>query len=259
MSSSPRICMSSDSTVDPNRHLSQVGLWRGHVRDGVMPMAAWNRLQQHVDDWVNSVAVQTECQRWESGERCSADGKPFRILYKPDRVYDYDDPLLLLTRVVSLQATVTAMIGPAKLFCVDLQHNPAQCDMEDRAWSQNWHRDPEDMQVIKGFFYFSDVGPDNGPFTYVLGSHVAWFHLCSIGSYPAANVIIEDHIPRELVVPVCGPAGTVALCATTGLHRGGTGRLPRTMATLTWVPLQCTKPARFKLRPQQMRQALPPL
>lgn len=246
MPSLPPISTSS-SSLDPHGHLAQCGLWRGHVLEGVLAPNAWDTLRQYVHSWVLSDDVQAECERYQRGERVCPSGKPFRILYRPQRVYDVQDPLLLLTRVMSLQALAASVVGPVKLVCLDLQHNPPNCDLGTPAWSQTWHRDPEDPQVVKIFIYFSDVGLDAGPFQYVLGSHVAWFHLCLGGQYPAENLNIEEHVPRELICPVVGPAGTVAVCATSGLHRGGTGKLPRTMATLTYVPIQSPSRAKYRV------------
>jgi hypothetical protein len=41
----------------------------------------------------------------------------------------------------------------------------------DRVYSQLWHRDYNDRMLVKVFLYVTDVGPREGYFEYVAGSH----------------------------------------------------------------------------------------
>jgi hypothetical protein len=196
----------------------------------------------HVDWWLKSESVQEECRKFASGTR---DGglKAFVIKYKtPDangvRHYDKDDPLLTLVNP-KLQAIVESAIGPAKCICLDLWHNPPNCCSKDPKWSQSWHRDPEDSQIVKVFVYFSEVDKDSGPFEYVLCSHLNWWDLCP--PQPKGyneNPIDVSQIPPALFAKVTGGPGTVAFCQTSGLHKGGHGEKARTMAVITYVPEQ---------------------
>ncbi len=91
--------------------------------------------------------------------------------------------------------------------------------------SQLWHRDPEDLSLIKAFIYLTDVDEHCGPFTYIPRTH-------PFGAAAADSQTIEKkkRVPDDrmhLVFPpeawrVCtGPAGTMILADTLGYHRGG--------------------------------------
>jgi hypothetical protein len=117
----------------------------------------------------------------------------------------------------------------------------------ERIASQRWHRDPEDLHVVKVFVYFSDVDEDAGPFEYVAGSAEAapkirqgWlgsvrFPWNRSRRYPPQEHV-DDAIARSEVVTATGAAGTVVLCDTSGLHRGGfVKRTPRVLTYHTYV------------------------
>ncbi|WP_028465968.1 hypothetical protein [Nisaea denitrificans] len=115
--------------------------------------------------------------------------------------------------------------------------------------SGDWHSDKDSIAFMKMFVYLSDVGNDNGPHGFVPGSQTAE------GISEAANksgVFTEaqkkalvniqrwDDWAVEKVFPdravfFGGPAGTVILEDTRGLHRAtklGTGH--RLMLTIQW-------------------------
>ena len=91
-----------------------------------------------------------------------------------------------------------------------------------------WHRDSFANQ-FKAMIYLSDVGPENGPFQYILGSHNL---RAMIRDQRRAELgidqtrITEGQIARLLnekpqrLASVTGLAGTLILADTTGLHRG---------------------------------------
>ena len=91
--------------------------------------------------------------------------------------------------------------------------------------SQLWHRDPEDLKLMKIFIYLDEVDANRGPFTYIPKSH-------PFGSRSAVNPqhadpkrITDDEmraaIPAQDWVACTGPAGTTILADTVGFHRGG--------------------------------------
>ena len=221
-------------------HLHNAGLYLTHARE-LYGEAEFALVLSHVRRWLASDKVQEECRKFATGTR---DGglKDFVINYAMadtqtrKRVYAKDDPLLTLAND-KVRSIVEAAIGPAKLICVDLWHNPPNCSAKEPQWSQSWHRDPEDPNVVKTFIYFADCWIPNGPFEYVLGSHLAWWDLCPPGKYPD-KPIDDTAIPAALFTKVIGKCGTVAFCQTSGLHKGGHGSEARTMAVLSWVPGQ---------------------
>jgi hypothetical protein len=135
------------------------------------------------------------------------------------------------TRLVDLDAWYTVPFATAR----------------KRVASQRWHRDPEDLHVVKVFVYFSDVDDDAGPFQYVPGSASGARRppRGPLGSlrlpwnrwrlYPPRGQL-ERRMADSEVLTATGPAGTMILCDTSGLHRGGLAtRTPRTLTYHTYV------------------------
>jgi hypothetical protein len=226
------------------------GLYVTHARE-LYGESEFALVLSWVKSWLASDKVQDECRKFASGTR---DGglKDFVINYAMtdtetrQRVYRKDDPLLTLHNT-KVQAIVEAAIGPARLLCVDLWHNPPGCNNKDKKWSQSWHRDPEDSQITKVFIYFSDVDESSGPFEYVLSSPWCYFDVCEPGKYPAVEVN-ESVIHPQLFAKVTGKIGTVAFCQTSGLHKGGHGEKARTMGILSYVPEESQARTLFTVR-----------
>ncbi|MDZ4838521.1 MAG: hypothetical protein SGJ04_00800 [Bacteroidota bacterium] len=96
--------------------------------------------------------------------------------------------------------------------------------------SQLWHRDREDLQILKIFVYLTDVTDGAGPFTYAPGTHI----LGSVKSEP--EYTLEEGVKRtsdEQMNVLVGkdkwikgtvPAGTIAFADTHGYHKGGLAR-----------------------------------
>jgi hypothetical protein len=92
-------------------------------------------------------------------------------------------------------------------------------DGDRSAAAQQFHADRDRLSFVKLFAYLTDVGPGHGPHVYVRGSHRdrpmalradRRFSDAQVGAYygPGDKVSIE------------GPAGTVFLADTLGLHKG---------------------------------------
>jgi hypothetical protein len=87
--------------------------------------------------------------------------------------------------------------------------------------SQLWHRDPEDIKIIKTFIYLADVDDQCGPFTYVPGTHpfgpVAHRGVKPRSSDERMSVVFPPNAWRTCT----GAANTMILADTVGFHRGG--------------------------------------
>lgn len=90
-------------------------------------------------------------------------------------------------------------------------------------YSQKWHRDPFPINAVitKVFWYVGDVGPGAGPFEYITGT---------IEKPKKVRSLAERYIPDERQVEydqhpdrvICvGPADTMIIANTAGLHKGG--------------------------------------
>jgi hypothetical protein len=88
-----------------------------------------------------------------------------------------------------------------------------------RYTGQVWHIDIDRFRFLNCFVYLSDVGPENGPHEYVIGSQ---------GTKPLPLSVDKRMEPEELTafypperfVEICGPAGTVFMGDTRAFHRG---------------------------------------
>lgn len=83
--------------------------------------------------------------------------------------------------------------------------------------AENFHRDVDDVNFIKLFIYVSDVEHENGPHEYIRGSHDL-AQLNEIKRYTDEEVLAA--FGKERLISFTGPAGTVFLENTFGLHRG---------------------------------------
>jgi hypothetical protein len=128
----------------------------------------------------------------------------------------------------------------SKLSYVDLWYTVPQAEDTERTASQLWHRDFDDRHLLKAFLYLVDVDEQTGPFEYVAGSHPGGRYSGLWGWRPlGTGRIAETEVAAGTsaadVKTFAAPRGTLILCNTSGLHRGGfsTGK-PRVLATATY-------------------------
>ena len=128
----------------------------------------------------------------------------------------------------------------SKLSYVDMWYTTQQPSTDDRVASQNWHVDFDDKHLLKAFVYLSDVGAEQGPFEYVPGSQPGGLHHAVRPWTPMGYGRVPDEevagsVPAEEIATFTGPKGTLILCNTSGLHRGGFATAgPRILATATF-------------------------
>lgn len=94
------------------------------------------------------------------------------------------------------------------------------------SYSQRWHRDPEDRRFVKLFLYLRDVDEGCGPFSYIPGTHDRGKYRKTLPSDPPYSTYpgdakVEQIFPSEKRRVMTAKAGTLILCDTSGLHRGG--------------------------------------
>ncbi|MFQ5566624.1 MAG: phytanoyl-CoA dioxygenase family protein [Paracoccaceae bacterium] len=94
--------------------------------------------------------------------------------------------------------------------------------------SQMWHRDPEDLKMIKVFIYLVDVDEDRGPFSFVPKTHSFGADAGKVPEHKDRKRITDEEInlvfPPEKHLICTGPANTMVLADTVGYHRGGKPR-----------------------------------
>src|SRR5271156_911152 len=159
-------------------------------------------------------------------------------------VHSLNHPLL----AIGLSAPVLRVVSSymnlwPKLIYTDAWYS-IPMDPGKRIGSQQWHRDPEDKQMVKVYLYFSEIDESAGAMEYILGtSNAVGGHGTEIGEWKAAGAnlypsgeLVEQTFPAAQHFYCSGPVGTLLFCDTTELHRGGISRSkPRVVATWTFV------------------------
>jgi len=150
-----------------------------------------------------------------------------------------DDPLLQVALDKKLLTIVASYLGlwPC-LYSIGAWLNyPTEAPPE---LSQLWHRDPEDLQLIKAFIYLVDVDDRCGPFTYIPRTHPFGVDAATSERLERKKRMADDRMTRFFAPErwrVCtGPANTMILADTVGYHRGGkpvVGR--RVLITFTYT------------------------
>ncbi|WP_152053200.1 hypothetical protein [Tautonia marina] len=94
--------------------------------------------------------------------------------------------------------------------------------------SQQWHRDYEDVQVVKAFVYLNDVDDGNGPFHYMRKTHAGvgrWTNpktwRDSEGGVRAHEDDLFQVFDPQRCEKITGTVGTMFIADTKGYHRGG--------------------------------------
>jgi hypothetical protein len=99
----------------------------------------------------------------------------------------------------------------------------AYSKVADKEAAQFWHFDMDRLKWLKFFIYLTDVGPDNGPHSFVAGSHRTGGIPDSLrlkGYVRLTDEEVEASYPRERFVEFTAPRGTVIAEDTRGLHKG---------------------------------------
>jgi hypothetical protein len=175
---------------------------------------------------------------------------------KKDRKHAFplDSPWLRVGASETMLDIVNGYRGrPTRLYYVDNWFTIPYPSSDTRIASQRWHRDPEEEHVVKAFLYLSDVDEGTGPFEYVKGSASGGRHghlwKWGEGSRKPPDDEVAAAVPAEDRVALTGPAGTMILCDTGGVHRGGFARTrPRVMAIWTYISPEAKKGSRRRFR-----------
>ena len=197
-------------------------------RDGVVTLSVFDLLQG-ADVWqrLSSEAAAVRCRL---GERQPDDGgfKPFLL----DEVAGQGAPHWQLgSTALALHPEVLAVVNGFLGLCAELRSLAFWRNIvlpgQPAAASQLWHRDHEDVTLVKLLVYLSDVATDAGPFCYATGSHRGkhrWLDPPTVvpqGTCRADDRAMAQVISRHRWQTITGPAATLILAATKGFHRGG--------------------------------------
>jgi hypothetical protein len=141
-----------------------------------------------------------------------------------DHEHSLDSPLVRLALDPKLLETVSLYLGLwPRLHAIGAWLNfPTEGDATE---AQLWHRDPEDLRLIKVFIYLNDVGEESGPFSYVRHTHPFSEGAGIIPHHHDSKRITDEEMqltfPSTTWLSCTGPAKTMILADTVGYHRGG--------------------------------------
>jgi hypothetical protein len=93
----------------------------------------------------------------------------------------------------------------------------------DKEAAQYWHFDMDRIKWLKFFVYLTDVGPENGPHSFVAGSHRSGGIPASLLKKGYARLTDEEvgsNYSVDRFVEFTAPRGTVIAEDTRGLHKG---------------------------------------
>lgn len=143
---------------------------------------------------------------------------PFEFEHQPD------SPLLKLALDKKLLETISTYLGMwPKLQGIGAWLNfPTE---KEAAFSQLWHRDPEDLKTVKVFIYLDAVNNKNGPFTYIMNTHPFGSACDQVPQHNHHRRITDEEMvsvfPKNSWIECTGPSNTMVIADTVGFHRGG--------------------------------------
>lgn len=98
--------------------------------------------------------------------------------------------------------------------------------------AQKWHFDLDHVQWVKWFIYLEDVDLESGPHCFIPGTHRAaakHADLIKQGYKRIEDGEMEKYHPRDRILEITGPKGTIFVEDTSGFHKG---KLPETRPRL---------------------------
>ena len=181
------------------------------------------------------------------------DKKDFLVeLVKWEQEHDLNSPLLRIALDTKLLEIVACYLGMwPRLHAIGAWLNfPTQGDAKE---SQLWHRDGDDLRLIKAFIYLNDVDVDVGPFSYIRKTQPFGLRADTAPEQKTPGRVTDEAM--RSVIPECdwlactGPAHTMVLADTTGYHRGGKPlKGNRILITFTYTSGTPLKVRKYKIR-----------
>jgi hypothetical protein len=146
-----------------------------------------------------------------------------RYDYETDALLDNADVQALLADP-SLLRLVQAYLGCEPVADVlSMWWHTAYHAAPDSEAAQYFHFDLDRIKWLKVFIYLTDVGPDNGPHSFVPGSHQTSGIPSDIlrrGYVRLSDDEVYGHYGEDRCKRFCGPRGSIIIEDTRGLHKG---------------------------------------
>ena len=220
--------------------LRRDGLHITHLQELLGPDANLRELIDQAHTLVNEPEMQRQIET-----RCSSDGAKWYVV----RAFGLKKPKLPVPRVFANLAlhdkilqVVNSYLGvSSRVKYLDLWYNLPATEADPPIDSERWHRDNEDTNLVKMFFYLSDVDDAAGPLHYIRGTQPGgqfgslFPNNPPAGSYPPDGAL-EQQVPAEQTHRCVGSAGTLVLYDACGFHFGGRSTTkPRIILVVTYA------------------------
>lgn len=158
------------------------------------------------------------------------EGKSFQIsLLGAKPIFEPDNIFARFALQKSFLKIADAYLGmQAKLKYFNIWHNFASKNPAKS--SQLWHRDRDDIYILKIFVYLSDVDDSAGPFTYALKTHPKGRNKINPDFFIEGGVArttdaqMKKALPKDFWEKATGKKGTIVFADTRGFHKGGLAR-----------------------------------
>jgi hypothetical protein len=211
--------------------LNTTGYYKGNIinlldSDGINN---FNKVSEFFDQMLNNPTIQYRLEAIKQGINTTNKDKFYEITHYDhlDRGLNLSDGGLFdlyLNDFFTELATRFLEIDPLIYNALFWIHGQQSLD---RSGSQNWHRDPEDIKIMKIFIYYCDVTEKNGalqyvPYSYCGGDFVLNKGKNNYSEYQTGRLNQEDSdICTQNAVTFEGTVGDIIITNNTGFHRGG--------------------------------------
>ncbi|HST24917.1 MAG TPA: phytanoyl-CoA dioxygenase family protein [Gaiellaceae bacterium] len=258
------------SLDDTQRRLVQELLDQGFALvpfTDLFPEDMWQAIEQEGEEFVNATKAGLE---GDAGELRKRAGKDYLVRkYDVGGVIDLDNPWLTAATDRRLLDVANEYLQLwSKIEYLDMWYSLPVGENAERKASQIWHRDFDDSHLLKAFLYLSDVDATSGPFEYVPGSHpggpYAGVHpWAPMGVGRISEPELAKFVSADEVKTFTAPRGSLILCNTSGLHRGGFAEAnPRVLAAATYcspASLHSLTERNYSLAPGSSTSSLDPV
>jgi hypothetical protein len=222
--------------------LNTFGIAIAHYHELFADRQFWDDLYKDVSQWLESAEVKEKERSYLEKDHLTPHGKKYIVMRYKGVTIPPDSALLEIGLRQELLNVANSYLGRfSRLYHADVWNTIPLTQRAQLTGSQRWHRDPEDIKLLKIFLYLTDVEITSGPLHYIRNSRGGekyghlWPQKLPLGSHPPAEELEAKLSPDDLQVCLY-PAGTFVFVDTTGFHMGGrASESRRVLATWAYV------------------------
>jgi len=207
-----------------NRQLNENGYYVFERRlppelcDRLLQFALTNRCSQRGMSEAERPAETREVERYP--RECP---QGVRYDFNAEDVVNNPDVQLLMADLSILAVAQSYLRCKPVIDVMSMWWHTAYSKVPDKEAAQFWHFDMDRIKWLKFFICLTDVGPENGPHSFVEGSHRTGGIPDSLrrkGYVRLTDDEVEACYPRGRLIEFTAPRGTIIAEDTRGLHKG---------------------------------------